>query len=223
MVKDMKTRLFRSVAFVSFLLVQAGAAQAQFYGYSSTAAEGFLHGTADQTRAWGEFNLHTSQAAINYQNAYSRGLDNCQKGIETRFEMQRMNESRRAERRPRQSTPEEISRRNRERLPQRLSVLQFDPATGAIRWQGWLENDEYASGRAELSRLFAERQNGDSGAGTPSCREIKRTVEVLKRQLAHDAKRISIDEFAPSKKFLDSLAYEARFASVGPTDVLAAK
>jgi len=219
----MKTRILHSVACVWSLLIPAGAAQAQYYGYSSTAAEGFLHGSADLTRACGQFNLHSSQAAIYQQEAYGRAIDNRQKHLKTYFEAKRMIESRRAERRPRPSTPEQISRRNQERLPQRLSRSQFDSATGTIRWHGVLENDEYASGRAELARLFAERQTDDSGAGTQNCRDIKCAVEDLKKQLGRDAKRISIDEFTPAKKFLDSLAYEARFAPSSRDEVLARK
>jgi hypothetical protein len=219
----MKTRSIQALALVSMFLVPAAAATAQYYGYSSTAAEGFMHGAADMTRAAGEFNLRTSQAAINAQQAYSQAVHNQRARLETRWELKREYESRRAERRPRPTTSDEVARWNSERRPQRLSSSQLDPADGAIRWFGVLENDEYASGRAELAQLFAERRSEKSGAGTSNCREIKRAVEGLKRQLARDAKHISIDEYTPARKFLDSLAYEARFAPLTANEALAAK
>jgi hypothetical protein len=219
----MKTRFAFAVAIVSLSLARTGAAQAQYYGYSSTAAEGFLHGSADLTRAVGEFNLSTSQAAINGQEAYRRAIGNQRDAVETRWDLKQEYEYRRAERRPRSASSEETARWNRDRLPKRLSDSQFDPATGTIRWYGVLRDDEYAEGRAELQRLFAERRSGENGAGTPNCRQIGRAVNTMKRQLQRDVKTLSADEYIPAKKFLDSLAYEARFASNATTQSLAAK
>jgi hypothetical protein len=45
----------------------------------------------------------------------------------------------------------------------------------------------------------------------------------MKRQLQRDVKTLSADEYIPAKKFLDSLAYEARFAATTTTQALAAK
>ena len=221
MVNNMKTQIYHAVLFVSSLLVPAGAAQAQFL-HSSTAAEGYLHGSADLLRAQGEYNLLTSQAAINQQQAYSRMLDNRQVRFETYWNLRRLNESQRAERRRPPATPEQMARWNQSRLPKRLSLSELNPATGAIHWVGVLEDEEFASGRTELARLFADRDSDNSGVGSQNYRDIQRTVAELRRQLQRSAKRLPADEFIQAKKFVDGLAYEARFARNEQVDEVAA-
>ena len=73
--------------------------------YSSTAAEGYLRGSADLTRAIGQFNLYTSQAAVNGQEAYSRMIDNHRKQALASWEVRQMSRSRRAAERPARPPP----------------------------------------------------------------------------------------------------------------------
>ena len=59
-------------------------------GHASTAAEGYANGMS--THSIGRlYNLQTSQAAINAEQARSMNLDNRLKGTQTYFEMRKVN------------------------------------------------------------------------------------------------------------------------------------
>src|SRR5437762_406960 len=62
------------------------------HAYSSTAAEGAAYGMAEMTRAQGQYNMMTAQAAVTGQQAYSAALDNKLKATQTYFEMRRINQ-----------------------------------------------------------------------------------------------------------------------------------
>ncbi|HEV3005861.1 MAG TPA: hypothetical protein VGX78_15450 [Pirellulales bacterium] len=209
----MRTQFLQAVLSVSSIGILAAECQAQ---YASTAAEGALRGTADLTRAMGQYNLLTAQAAVHQQEAYKGMLENRKKQVESYWELRKLTQDRRAEvLRPRPSTQE--TGRNAPRQPPRLSNVQLDRATGAIHWVGALENDEFASGREQLACLFAERHAGDAGAGETRAgeindRDIERAVGALRRQLKRNVKRLSANEYIEAKKFLDGLANETNFA-----------
>ena len=61
--------------------------------HASTYEEGVLRGAADLVRARGEFNLNSSAAAINYQEAYRRHLLNKQLKVDTFFAMRAANKA----------------------------------------------------------------------------------------------------------------------------------
>ncbi len=68
-----------------------GGAPYPVYYHSSTAAEGAARGMADVIRSAGDYNLRTSEAARNVEEARSRNLDNRLKSTQTFFEMRRVN------------------------------------------------------------------------------------------------------------------------------------
>ncbi len=83
-----------------------------------------------------------------------------------------------------------------------------------IRWPAPLRGDEYAADRTQLEKSFAERTQDDSGAGGAGYGEVRRLTRQMRNQLNRSAKQLSIEEFAVARKFIDSLAYEARFEMV---------
>ncbi len=186
-----------------------------FMGAGSTAAGGFLLGSAAQTMAAGQYNLMTSMGEKNYQDAYEHWIDNQKKREETYFEMRRMNASYRAEtRRPTPSMEKLISFSN-SRMPARLSAEQWDPAKAEIRWPKILTREEFAAQREALDSLFAERvkQPYSTGLGTENYREVRIVTDGMHDMLRTLIGEITPDEFIVGNKFLNSLAYEARFDS----------
>jgi hypothetical protein len=65
-----------------------------------------------------------------------------------------------------------------------------------------------------LEQLFAERTPDDSGVAGADYGEVRRLTRRMRDDLAGRAKELSVEEFSVACKFLDSLAYEARFAEV---------
>lgn len=184
-----------------------------YYGAGSTPAGSFFLGAAAATAAEGEYNLLTSMGAKNYQDAYEHWIDNQKKREETYFEMRRMNASYRAEmRRPAPSMEKLISFSN-SRMPARLTAEQWDPVKGEIRWPHILKREEFAAQRGALDSLFVERvkQPYSTGLGTENYREVRIITDGMHDLLRSLIGEITPDEFIAGNKFLNSLAYEARF------------
>lgn len=179
------------------------------YGYhASTAAEGYLRGVASVTRARGEYNLLTSQAAINAQQARSMGLDNFKKNAETYFDVRKINkESRAAERGPR-PTAEQISRLAKMGTPDRPAAQQLNRKTGRIAWPSALQGEKFAAQRAQIERLFAERA-ANGGNGAQDSRELKQATSTMLVLLKKDIRQLAPMEYTSARQFITGLAYEA--------------
>jgi hypothetical protein len=175
---------------------------------------GTLVGSNGRPRYRTTFRANANGSAAAGNDPYSRYLENRRMRAEHYFEMRRMNESYRAERRSPGLTPEELADINESRLPRRLTPEQWQPSRGLIHWPAPLRGDEHAAERARLEELFAERTPEDSGVGGAGYGEARRLARRMRDQLAARAKELSVEEFALARKFIDSLAYEARFADV---------
>jgi hypothetical protein len=179
-------------------------------------------GMAQAYQAMGQYNLNNSIAARNYQEAYSRYLDNRRKKAENHYAMRRMNESWRAEHRKPSLTPEQVYAINQSRLPQRLTSEQWQPYSGTVFWPARLQGDEFAAERTRLERLFAERTPDNSGINSSGYGEVQRLTRQMRSQLARQAKQLSAEEYTLARKFLDSLGYEARFEAASASTQVAA-
>lgn len=183
-------------------------------GAGSTAFGSAMLGTAAATYAAGSFNLYTSMAASNYQDAYSKWILNQKLREQTYFDMRRMNASYRAEQEMMHphATPQELEEFNHARLPQELSANELDAARGIIQWPGALNRKEFDDNRAKLEGLFSEAAADpvNSGLGTQNYRDIQAAVGELSDKLRSEIKQFSPDEYIPATKFLKSLAFSAR-------------
>lgn len=184
------------------------------YG-ASTVYGSYLRGQADLTRAQGEYNLNTSAAAINLEQARSMNLDNRVKYAETYFETRRINSSERAaERRP-HATPEQITRWNESAKPARLSEAELGFVSDEVRWPAVLRDETFDAHRDSIETALAARTTENSGVGSDSHRAINATVEQMQETLKSKIRELPPTEYVAASKFLESLGYEARF-EVGP-------
>jgi hypothetical protein len=183
------------------------------WGAGSTAAGSFLAGSAMQTAAAGEAILYTSIAAKNYEDAYQHWIENQKLRETTYFDMRRMNASYRAENHGPVATPEQLASFSKSRLPERMGPDQLDPEHGQIKWPQVLMRDEFAPERAALEYLFAERATRpySTGIGTQNYREVRRVTDDMHDLLRSLLDLITPDEFIAGNKFVNSVAYEARF------------
>ena len=190
------------------------------YG-ASTVYGSYLRGQADLTRAQGEYNLNTSAAAINLEQARSMNLDNRVKYAETYFEMRRINSSERAaERRP-HATPEQIARWNESAKPARLTEAELGFVSNEVRWPSVLQDETFDDHRESIEAVLAGRTPENSGVGSHSHRAINATVEQMQEVLQGKIRELPPTEYVAASKFLESLGYEARF-EVGPVGLASA-
>lgn len=185
----------------------------QFGG--GTVYGSYLRGRADVIRAQGEYNLNTSAAAINFEEARSMNLDNQVKYVETYFEKRRINSSERAyERRP-HATPEQIARWNEKARPERLAEMELEFAADAIQWPNVLLDDTFTNDRDLVEAAVAARTAENSGLGSNSYRTITNTVDIMQAKLKNQIREMSPAEYLAATKFLESMGYEARFEVQG--------
>jgi hypothetical protein len=187
------------------------------YGYgggygASTAAGSAMYGMADVVRASGEANLSNSEAAKNWQDARSMEYDNRIKGTQTYFEMRKMNRAYTDAERSKPMTSEEAFRAAREAAPKRLSASQLDPVTGGIAWPVLLTAEDFAADRKVVDALFTDRERAGSVTGD-QYQKIQQVTDDMLAKLKKNISNYSPNDYIKSKKFLESLAYESRFAA----------
>jgi hypothetical protein len=181
------------------------------YGYhSSTAAEGFNRGRAAVIQAAGEYNLNTSQAAINYQQAYRASLENSVTYAETYFAKRRINDSYHDAKQGPPPSQETLAQRARQGVPERLDGNQFEPAFGTLFWPAVFNDSEFSADRRELDRLMADR-DAQAGVGSEHFRLVADRTAAMEAELRDKIGELTPTEYVQAKKFLKSLAYEARF------------
>jgi hypothetical protein len=180
------------------------------YGGGGTAAGSYMNGMANVVRSAGYANVMNSLAAQNYEQAYSQDLDNRLKATNTYFEMRRVNTAARAEERGPPPTAAELAHYAEAAAPKRLTSSQLDPVTGELNWPLILSDGRYAKQRETIDQLFGQRQS-NNGGGVADYRAINDAIEAIRAALVKNIKEYSPPLYLESRKFLDSLQYEARF------------
>jgi len=177
--------------------------------HASTAAEGAMRGMGDVIRSQGQANLDNSQAAINLTEAQSRRIANQQQYTDTYFQMRQTNrEARAAERGPRPSS-QDIFRYVQMGKPQRLQSQQLDTVTGGIAWPPVLQQDVFSNDRSTLDQAFADR----AASGTLSFQNsvaVSQATEAMLETMKEHIKDVPPADYVAARKFLESLAYEAK-------------
>lgn len=181
--------------------------------WGSTAFGDPLYGTAAITSAAGQAALNASIGSVYAQQAYQHWIENQKLYTQNAIDIRRMVSSYRAEIRTPPPTAEQLISFSKSRLPDRLTPDQLDQERGQIKWPQVLRRDEFATERAALEYLFAERATRpyNTGLGTQNYREIRRVTDDLHDTLRGLLDDITADEFIAGNKFINSLAYEGRF------------
>lgn len=180
------------------------------YDHASTLEEGMANGIANIMHAAGASNLLHAQAARHYQEAYSRGLDNRTKSIETYFAARKINRvSVAAERGPRVTT-EQALRATKERAPQRLSANELDPQTGRILWPAVLEDDTYRGNREQLDELIYKWVRSKGKIAPTDYMALQQSVKVMQVELKQHIRDYPSADYMKAKNVLEGLAYEVQ-------------
>ena len=123
--------------------------------HASTAAEGAMNGMANAISAQGQYNLATSAAAINLEQAEQMDIDNRVKWTNAYFDMRRTNKAYQDSlKKP--IDPEAALRYAQAQKPKRLTLGELG-VSGDIHWPASLPADKFSAQRDGLEKLFAER------------------------------------------------------------------
>ncbi len=180
-------------------------------GVGSTAAGSYLGGLGMAIRAQGQYNLMTSEAAINWQEADRRAMENQVNWTNTYFEKRRINQAyRESQRGPRPSHSDWV-RLAQDTAPRRLGSHALDSVTGQIAWPAALQADIFADDRQTLEHLFAQRAATDGAVGLDNYAKIRATVDDALEKLKQHIRDIDTRNYLEARNFLTGLAREADF------------
>ncbi len=183
------------------------------YGYSSTAAEGAAHGLADVVRSAGSYNLDTSRAMVNVEDARKAYIQNRELAQETWFDMRRRNDAYRAEKRGPAPTSEQIFRINAQRAPSRLSDDQIDPVTGELHWPLLLTSAIYDPYRKVIDKGFETRSQQGSFKSFDKQQDLVKAVDGMYEAFKKRIREYEPQQYVDANRFMEALSYDVRFPS----------
>lgn len=189
---------------------------------SSTVDEGFMRGQASIIGAVGELSYMNSLAAINYQEAQRRAIDNSVAYTKAYFERRELREEfvRRYGSKP---FVGEARRRMVEYYqPKKLSASQFNHDTGVITWPHILRQPQYAPLKKEIDSIFATRNWENSGSGSPTQLQVAQLVKSLAALLRENLQTMSAEQYVESQEFLRSVDAEAKLPVIQKVEQAAA-
>ncbi len=179
------------------------------YGFASTAAEGYARGMADVVRSAGAYNLMSSAAAINLEQARSAYLDNQLKYTETYYAKKRMHQSYVDSTRSLGMSSERLASLAKSTPPAPLTEKELDPVSGNIAWPRVLRDDPYESLRQKLDGLFAQRADAGGNISYKHADEIVAVSNELSAELKKRLKDYPSGDYMSAKRFIERLSREA--------------
>jgi hypothetical protein len=176
------------------------------YHHASTVEQGVLDGYAAVISSAGQANYFDSLAAINYQDARSRSIQNNKAYVESYFYMKQVNTS---ARRPVRLSTEQLTVIAKDAAPDRLAPQDYDSTLGRLHWPAVLLADLFAPERDALERMFRNRSPGDSGADTAFYSDVKQLTTDMQLKLGDHIKELDPAQYISAKKFLQGVAVES--------------
>jgi len=169
---------------------------------------------ANTLRAQGEYNMDTTAAMSNYEDARSKYIDNQQKWIQVYGEKQRalaaQHEAEREATHAERERAREFQAANPPAGPPRLTASQLDSYTGRIQWPTALNEVAFEGQRKSLEALFALRVHTSTNPDLAS--KVDKAVREMKESLRAKIREIPSQDYIEARRFLDSLAVEGRSA-----------
>lgn len=183
-----------------------------FLDHSSTAAEGALRGAGALARGVGAANLDNSLAALNYQEAYRRSLENALKYAETYYARRDLWFDYRESNRREPLTMEGYQKLAEAKGADRLANDRFDPESGKIRWPDLLLADVMQPYREKIEEVLRARSVDDVGYGSRTHEQVRQLVDAMRAILDRNKSEIPTHLYVNASRFLDSVEFESRFA-----------
>ncbi len=199
--------------FLASLVILAALSWPTFAQFPSPpkSLQGISNSLEEAIRSASQDANRPSMAMIDRERARSMSYDNQLKHVQTYFEKRKMSRSFRDEERRSMPTSEQRSASRARNRPDRLTVRQFDAMTGRIEWPVLLQTPEYAEKCRQLDRLFNAHCRDGGGINTKHYAAIQSTSSELLTQIKKNFASLNAQQFTYTRRFLESLQYEARF------------
>lgn len=155
-------------------------------------------------------NIIRAQAQANLTNEQARSvaIDNHKKWAQNYFKMKEERQAYDARQREKNKpSPETLEAVAKSNLPRELGPDSLDPVTGHITWPDALQKSDYATQRAELEKLFAQRVQTGQAAATAE--QIHSATAKLADELRSHVEHVPAKDYTTARKFIDSLDYAA--------------
>ncbi|MBN2475871.1 MAG: hypothetical protein JXB62_14765 [Pirellulales bacterium] len=175
----------------------------------TTAAGSYAHGVAAVIYARGHYNRLTAEARILHAEAHRQEMQNREIAVETYFALRETNRRTRAAQREPRPTAADLVRFAEMGKPDRLSPAELDAATGAVSWPLLLQAEEFAVHRAVLERNFAQRARQGTMQTTQQAR-VEQMTRAMLEELRQFVRDVGAREYTVARRFIESLAHEAR-------------
>jgi hypothetical protein len=180
---------------------------------ASTAAGSAMNGMASAISAAGDYNLATSAAVVNLTQAQSNEIKNRQDWTNTYFEMQATNKAARDAARGKPLTMEQLANIAQQGVPKPLDKNQLNPVSGKLNWPGPLQEDGFASRRAEMDKLM-EQYTNYGGLSYADQTKVKGIVNSMFKDLKAQINTVPSDEYIAARTFLNSVLYASAKARI---------
>ena len=145
------------------------------------------------------------------QQVRGLSLDNNLKVAQTFYEKRKLYEGYRGLNTHKRPTQEDVIRYSKASVPQRPANFQVQQARGKIYWPEVLLEEEFSDCRIRLDSLFAQRKAESSTSGINVSRQAQKVAIQMRSQLRSKMRQMTPADYLAARKFLESLAYEARF------------
>jgi hypothetical protein len=202
------------------LTLAAGTASAQIsrnycgytggYGYhSSTFEEGVQRGYASVISAQGQANYLNGQAAVYFQEARNRAIQNDELATTTYFRTRQVNQEARNAGRPARLSTDRYASIAKAAAPGRLSNQEYDTTFARLNWPAAFAGNEFTADREAMDRAFGSRSLRDRGADSAFYGEVRQLSNSMQKTLKTKAGELDAAQYVAAKRFLMSLTYEA--------------
>ncbi|QEG40150.1 hypothetical protein [Roseimaritima ulvae] len=180
--------------------------------HASTVDEGRLRGAAALVESAGKSNYYNSLAAVNFQEAYRRAIDNTVRRTEAYYARRDLWSDYQERYRRKPLDMSGYQKLAAARSPERLTVDEYDAESGAIRWPFPLDGAVFGEHRETILKLLNDRSVENSGWGSRNYEMIRREVSEMKEILEAGRDSIELNLYINALEFLESVEWEARFA-----------
>jgi hypothetical protein len=164
---------------------------------------------AELIRAEAQGDVLGSQAALTRTEVRSREMDNWKKWVETYFEVKRIHRQAEIAAGGPPPTPANQARWARMERPRRLTAAELEVVHGEIAWPMVLQAQAFAPHRDLLTRCFADRARHGILDLDEYMKSI-RTTQIMTEMLKDHIREFPPADYMQARRFLESLAYEAR-------------
>ncbi len=180
-------------------------------GGGTTVDGSYLSGAAALAAGLGKYNYDSARAAKQLEDARQQAIANQVLAQKAYYQLRALNQANWLAEHPR-LTSDERAQIIRSQLPRRLSSSDLDPTWGVIRWPNVLQRPEFEKFRGQFDDAFAHRTDEQFGINSAFYSRTQSLAREMRALLDEQRNSMSQMEWISAMRFIESLAYETRFA-----------